>query len=291
MIIDAKTKFAGLIGHKINYTLSPTMHNAGFNALGLNIVYLAFDIKPEDFGKAIDGLRALGVLGFNITIPYKEQIIPYLNSLSDDAKLIGAVNTVVNDDGKLNGYNTDGIGFLASLNNFGITLSGISVTLIGTGGAGRAVACMLAKAGVGRICLSDKMIERSELLKTEILMKFKGIEVITGSLEHIERWLKDTTLLINATPIGMKSVDPLLVNPDLLRGDMVVYDLIYTPTQTPLLKNAVEKGAKVLNGLEMLVNQGAAAFEIWTGESAPVELMRQAALSRIKIMGNSSDPP
>ncbi len=281
MIIDGRTKIAGVLGHRIGYTLSPAMHNRAFIALGLNIVYLPFDIEPENLTKVVEGLIALGIVGFNVTIPYKDQIRGYLNSFSEDAELIGAVNTVKNENGYLKGYNTDGLGFIISLKEAEVVLAGMKAVLLGTGGAGRAVACMLAKEGVSRLCLTDKVRESANSLKGDIERKFDHIEVVTTSPEYLTGEIKKADIIINATGVGRRPEDHSIIEPQLLRADMVVYDLIYDPWQTPILKNAAEKGAKVLNGLEMLVQQGAAAFEIWTGMPAPVELMRQAALEKL----------
>ncbi|MFH1563559.1 MAG: shikimate dehydrogenase [Nitrospirota bacterium] len=289
MNINALTKIVGLIGYPIDYTLSPDMHNAAFKELNLNFVYLPFRVKSEDLHSAINGLSALNIVGVNVTIPYKELVMKYLDDFSPEAGMIGAVNTItipsregvggVLPEGKLFGDNTDGKGFVASLiEELKVNPANKKIFILGAGGAARAIGFSLANLGIKRMTITDKEMLKSEGLASNIKGYFPGVWLNTVGLEdnEFEGYIKETDILINATPCGMHKDDPLLIHPDWLSSDKVVYDIIYNPTQTPLLKAAKEKGCLTQNGLSMLVHQGALSFELWTGQKAPIEVMRQA---------------
>ncbi|MEW6607160.1 MAG: shikimate dehydrogenase [bacterium] len=281
MNINALTKIVGLIGYPIDYTLSPVMHNAAFKELNLNFVYLPFKVKPENLNLAINGLLGLNIPGANVTIPYKEMVMKYLDEFSYEAGLIGAVNTICVDDGKLIGDNTDGKGFVASLiEEMNVDPADKKVFILGAGGAARAIGFSLAKSGIKRITFMDKDVVKAETLTTQTKHHFPKLCIETVRLEdkEFEDNIKDSDILINATPCGISGNDPVLINPDWLSSKQLVYDIIYKPVQTPLLKVAREKGCKTQNGLGMLVHQGALAFELWTGKKAPVEIMRKAVI-------------
>jgi shikimate dehydrogenase len=285
-MIDAKTKVIGLIGHPVEHSFSPIMHNAAFKDKGLNYVYVAFDVLPENLKYVIDGAKALGIVGFNVTIPHKIEIMKYLEEIDRDAQLIGAVNTIKIENGRAIGYNTDGIGARKALEEEIGKVKDKNIIIYGAGGAARAVAFELAKNN--NIIIANRTIEKAEKLAKEIAEKLGkefGREVKFDSLDAD---LEGVDIVINATPIGMYpnvNVEPI-VKADKLREDMVVMDLIYNPLETVLLKEAKKVGAKAINGLGMLIYQGAIAFKIWTGVEPNVEVMKEAI---INIIGGGND--
>ena len=285
-MIDAKTKVIGLIGHPVEHSFSPIMHNAAFKDKGLNYVYVAFDVLPENLKYVIDGAKALGIVGFNVTIPHKIEIMKYLDEIDRDAQLIGAVNTIKIENGRAIGYNTDGIGARKALEEEIGKVKDKNIIIYGAGGAARAVAFELAKNN--NIIIANRTIEKAEKLAKEIAEKLGkefGREVKFDSLDAD---LEGVDIVINATPIGMYpnvNVEPI-VKADKLREDMVVMDLIYNPLETVLLKEAKKVGAKAINGLGMLIYQGAIAFKIWTGVEPNVEVMKEAI---INIIGGGND--
>lgn len=274
MNVSGKTRVAGIFGYPVEHTLSPLMHNAAFNKLGLDNCYLPFKVAPEDLPDAVRAIRSLNLLGVNITVPHKEHVIPLLDKIDEEAAFIGAVNTVVNNDGTLTGYNTDGRGFMSSLTEEGIDVAGKDVVIIGSGGACRAVSYYLSEKAA-RLSLYD-----IDALKARNLINdLKEIRSNVYLLDSAEDAGK-ADIIINATPLGMKTDDPSPVHPDLINSDMVVCDLVYKKTR--LLREAEKKGANTLNGSGMLLWQGVLAFELWTGVRPPVDLMRELLLSNIK---------
>lgn len=269
-MITGKTKVTGLIGYPVEHSLSPIMHNSAFQAIGLDYCYVTFPVEPSKLGDAVNGIRALSLKGVNVTVPHKEAVIKFLDSLDDEAKEIGAVNTIVNKEGYLVGYNTDGRGFMASLNENCINLKDKSVFLIGAGGAARAVAYYLSK-------------EAQEVLIYDIdLKKAKSLsEALKGKVRVSEDMalIKDADIIINATPLGLRPEDPSPVNPSLLKEGQVVCDLIYKKTE--FLKEAELRGCITIDGLGMLLWQGVFAFELWTGIKPPVEVMRNRLLESV----------
>lgn len=284
MEINAHTKIVGLIGYPIGHTLSPVMHNTVFNKFKLNFVYLPFEVRPEELAGAIKGMRGLGIVGLNVTIPHKEEVKKYLDSLSGEAEMIGAVNCIYRTDGGLRGDNTDGRGFLRSLTERGIDLEGKCAFLIGAGGAGRACAFMLAANGIHRIILADKVTAKANALGEDLTAEFplSSIRVISLDDNRIKDCIRGSDMVVNATPVGMRPDDGLVIDPDCLHNGMFVYDLIYNPIETPLLRAARERGAETLNGMEMLLYQGALSFELWTGKRAPIEIMWQVLEETLK---------
>ncbi len=277
--IGPETKLVGVFGYPVKHSASPAMHNAAFRACGLDYLYLAFEVKPENLRDALTGLPALGICGVNLTIPHKEDAVQYMNELSKEVIDSGAVNTVVIESGKLKGYNTDIKGFLKSLSeDAGFTPGGKKVVIFGAGGGSRAVLFGLAQARVSEVIIASKPFKQADELASEIAQKFPEVEIkaIPFNSESIGEEISSCSLLVNATPLGMKGEIPIS-NTECLHEGLTVYDLIYTPASTSLLEEARGRGAKTINGLSMLVYQGAASFKLWTGKEPPISVMKQAA--------------
>jgi len=277
------TKIVGLIGYPVEHSKSPIMHNAAFEFLGLDFIYLLFSVRPHYLKEAVMGLRALNVVGANVTVPYKEEVMEYLDEITPEAKFIGAINTIHNREGKLIGYNTDGQGFITSLLTDGkVKLEGQRVLLIGAGGAGKAVAVKLAERGVERLVITDKIVEKAEALVGRLQENIPDCPVyaIPSADREFARAVFESTLLINATPVGMREGDSCVIDPQYLHQDLFVYDVIYN-RDTPLIEEARKRGLKALGGMGMLVRQGAASFEIWTGQKAPIEVMWNRILKEL----------
>ena len=284
MIISGKTKITGIFGWPIEHTLSPLMHNVAFGKLKLDYVYLAFAVKPSELKEAVGVLRVVNIKGFNVTIPHKEKVIKYLDKVSGDVQLIGAINTICNVNGTLIGHNTDGEGFITSLLKDGkISLEGKKILLIGAGGVGKAIAVKLAQRGIDRIVITDKIATKAGKLVRHIVTNIPDCCCYRTPFDEkkISDEIKEIDILINATPVGMHKGDPCVINPKLLRKNIFVYDVVYNRT-TELLKQAKRIGAKNLGGLGMLLYQGAISFELWTGKKAPIDSMRKAILSKFK---------
>jgi len=281
-MIDAKTKVIGLIGHPVEHSFSPITHNAAFKDKGLNYVYVAFDVLPENLKYVIDGAKALGIVGFNVTIPHKIEIMKYLDEVDRDAQLIGAVNTIKIEDGRAIGYNTDGIGARIALEEEIGKVKDKNIVIYGAGGAARAVAFELAKDN--NLVIANRTVEKAEALAKEIAEKLNkkfGEEVKFAGLDVN---LEGVDIIINATPIGMHpnvDVEPI-VKAENMSKDMVVMDLIYNPLETVLLKEAKKANAKAINGLGMLIYQGAVAFKIWTGVEPNIAAMKDAIMRQMQ---------
>jgi shikimate dehydrogenase len=266
-MISGTTKVFGILGQPVAHSLSPAMHNAAFAALRIDAVYVALPVT--DLAQAVAGLRGLGIAGVSVTIPFKEAIIPLLTEVDADAHAIGAVNTVVNRDGRLWGTNTDWLGALAAL-QAQVDLAGRRVLVLGAGGAGRAIVYAVRRAG-GQVWVTDADLDRAKTLARE----FGGTAV-----PWTEAPQAAAAILINATPVGMAPQDDEIpYPPEQLANIQVVMDIVYKPLQTRLLREAAARGCRIIDGLEMLVYQGVRQFELFTGESAPVAVMRQAARS------------
>lgn len=283
MIITGKTRACGVIGDPINHSLSPIIQNAAFEALDLNFVFLAYKVKTSGLEDAVNGARALNIRGLNVTMPHKTRIIDFLDRIDLSAQIIKSVNTVLNKENLLFGFNTDGVGALRALKENGVEPKGRKVLLLGAGGAARAVAYTLAKEADELVVLNRTVKSSHNLAK--LLEKTVGKKVVAGSLSisDIQRNLQDSDILINATSVGMKpkpQESPVPIK--LLRRDLSVMDIVYNPIETRLIKDAKSMGAVVIGGIEMLIYQGAASFEIWTGKSAPIQVMKKAALSHLR---------
>ena len=274
----------GVIGDPIEHTLSPTMHNAAFDHLKLNFVFLAFKVKTAQLEDAMRGMRGLGIRGLNVTMPHKNAVIKYLDEVDPTVKFLGSANTILNDDGRLLGFNTDGVGALKALRENGVELDGKKLLLLGAGGAAKAIAFSIAKE-VGELVILNRVSEKAKEL-AEALSVTYGKKVVGEALSPsvIQKSLQDADILINATSVGMHPhVSQSLVAPQWLKPDLTVMEIVYNPVETKLAKHAKAAGAHVISGVEMLLYQGAASFEIWTGRSAPIEVMRKAALNKLGV--------
>jgi shikimate dehydrogenase len=274
MEVSGKTKIIGIFGNPIEHTLSPQMHNSAFKSLKLDMCYIPFRVSPDSLSQAVNAIKGLNMLGANITVPHKEKAIPLLDEVSEEAKFIGAINTVVNSDDKLTGYNTDGRGFMSSLSEENISVEGKSVFIIGTGGASRAISYYLSEEAL-KLSFFDVDKPKAEKLLAD-LNKIRDNVFLHDSADDIDKF----DMVINATPLGLKPSDPMPLDPDLLHKEIILCDLVYKKTN--LLREAEKKGCKIINGSGMLLWQGVLAFELWTGIKPPVDVMREALLSRIK---------
>ncbi len=275
-------KLCGIIGYPLEFTLSPAMHNAAFKSLGIEYVYLPFKVKEEDLKKAIEGMRALSIRGLNITIPHKVAALALLDELDPMAEKIGAVNTIVNSDGILKGYNTDAGGFLKVLLDRGVEPRGKKIVMLGAGGASRAISFILAEKGASLVILNRGLGRAQELVGN--IREIFGSKALALGLtgENLTEALVRADILVNTASVGMTPhADETLVPAELFKSGLLVYDIVYSPIKTRLLKDAEAAGAEIIPGLEMLVWQGASAFKLWTGQEAPVEVMRQAALREL----------
>jgi shikimate dehydrogenase len=277
MNISGKTKVTGLFGYPVEHSLSPAMHNAAFEHLNLDYCYVTFSVRPDLLGDAVKAIRALSLSGVNVTVPHKENVIPFLDEISEESSFIGAVNTIKNDNGKLTGYNTDGKGFMQSLSETGIDIRGKKILIVGAGGASRAIGYYLCKEA-SEVHLFDVDDKKANSLK-EHLNKLKWNVSLAGARSVKDKdFFSGIDIIINATPLGLKPDDPMPVDITLIKSSHVVCDLIYK--ETPLLREANKIGCKTMDGLGMLLWQGVFAFEIWTGIIPPVEVMRQAIGNR-----------
>ena len=268
--INGKTKIIGIIGENIENSLSPFIHNQIIFKYSLNFCYLPFQIAENNLGKAIQGIRALNIRGVNITFPYKEKVIEFLDELEESAKRIGAVNTIVNNNGLLTGYNTDVIGFKKSLQeDRKFVIKQKKAVILGAGGAARAVVYALLDEGVDEICIFNRTLEKAEKITEEFSPYFlkSSIKTFTLEEESLKDKIKIAHLLVNATSLGMPPQIDNTPLPDekLFHHDLLVYDLIYHSAKTLFLKQAERAGAKIINGLPMLVYQGIESFYLWTG--------------------------
>jgi shikimate dehydrogenase len=283
MHIDGTTRMVGIIGSPLEHSLSPVIHNAAFDYLGLNWCYIPLPVDPGFLQQAVDGIKALRFTGVNITMPFKTEIIPLLDEVAMFAESVGAVNTILIDKGKLIGYNTDGRGFYTALvRDLGYEVRGRRVLVLGAGGASRSVTVSLALAGCQSIVIVNRSPERSRQLAEIIVKSAPDIDVSWLSPEdNYDIVVAESDVIINATPLTTFNGD-LRVPVSLLNKNQLVCDLNYSLYQPPLLQEAEARGAQVMDGKGMLLYQAAAAFEIWTGLEAPVEVMRVALLRALE---------
>jgi shikimate dehydrogenase len=271
--LDQSTRLTGIFGYPLKHTLSPAMQNAGYAILNLNFVYLAFEVEPSCLKKAIESIRTLNMRGVNITVPYKEISIPYLDKLDPFARKVGSVNTIINENGTLTGYNTDAPGFLRDISEKVSNLRNKKALVVGAGGSGRAVTSALAAAKVRQLFIVDEDDGRA----TRLAAGLPGSETL--SKRTWKQKIKEVDILINATPIGMKPGKPI-IEKDFLHKGLFVYDVVYN-RKTELLSAADKAGIKSSGGLGMLLHQGTIAFELFTGKTAPIEVMNKALTSAI----------
>ncbi len=277
-MITGSTKIVALIGDPVEHSLSPVIHNAIFRDQGLDFVYVALRVREKSLPEAIAGARALGIRGINVTVPHKIAVLPLVDRLDKSASLVGAVNTIKNDGGKLVGFNTDGAGAVKALEREIGTLRGKRVLLLGSGGAGRAIAFSLVDARI-KVTLANRTADKTKKLAAEIKRKTgTGVEHVPLVKKDLKKTLEETDILINSTSVGMNpKPNQTPVTADMMHSALVVNDIVYKPLQTRLLDEAKRAGAQTVNGLEMLIHQAAASAEIWLGKKVPIELMRVAA--------------
>ncbi len=284
--IGGDWRVIGVLGYPVQHSLSPAMQNAAIQALSLPLVYVPFEVSPEHLATALDGLSALNMVGVNLTIPHKEAAVPLMDALASRADRIGSVNTVVFDGGKKIGYSTDGIGFLTPLHERRFQLKGAQCVIIGAGGAGRAILYALGESGAS-VSIINRTPTRSERLAAEVNQVWPGIakHLEWADKTEVEAAFRSCDLLVNATPLGMAPHDkevewdlPLRTLP----STAFVYDLVYRPAKTRLMEIAEDCGCETMNGLKMLVHQGAESFRIWTGITPPVAVMERAALEQLR---------
>lgn len=281
MNLSGKTKPYAVLGHPIGHSLSPAMHNASLQALGLDAVYLAFDVHPDRLMSVLPAMHEMGFGGVNLTVPLKEAAYRGIENLDDTARRLGAVNTVeFLENGSLRGHNTDGDGFLLAVREaFHMDLVGLKVFVIGSGGAGRAVAIACAAAGAAKVKVTDMDTARAERVAEEIGGLIPERNVSSYCTSALYDWTEASSkadLIVQATPVGMDETDASLLPPSAFRSGQSVLDLVYMYPETAFMKCARQAGAKAANGLNMLMYQGARAFTIWTGQSANEAAMRQA---------------
>lgn len=274
----------GIIGHPIGHSISPLFQQAALDAIGFDGAYEPWDVAPEGVGEFVAGLRSPGTLGINVTVPHKEAVIPFLDEVDDWASTAGAVNTIVNRDGRLTGHNTDGIGFLRALREgAGFEPQGQAALVLGAGGSARGVVYALARAGAARLVIANRTLERAERLAQ--ISADSGVAAEAAALSDAPQAATDVALIVNCTSMGMVH-GPDETGSPLSAADIpstaLVNDLVYNPLETPLLREAARAGAATLGGIQMLVYQGAASFEMWTGQPAPVAVMLEAATAAMR---------
>jgi len=281
--IDGHTLLIGLMAYPIRHSMSPTMHNNAFAKLGLNYAYLAFEVNNETLPSAIESIRTLDMRGSNISMPNKQKVIPLLDKLDPAAKMVGAVNTIVNDNGILTGYTTDGIGFMKALDDEGLDIRGHKMTLAGAGGAGTAIAVQAALDGVSEISIfnmKDATWANAER-NVKLINEQTDCHATLHSLEDRDDFkseIQSSYIYTDSTGVGMKPLEDqtLIDDPSWLRPDLIVFDTVYAPRTTKLMKVAQDAGVEhVYNGLGMMLEQGAAAFKLWTGEDMPVDYIHE----------------
>ena len=270
--ISGRTRLLALIGHPVAHSLSPAMHNASFVADDLDYVYVCLDIEPAELPTAVRGLKALKLRGFNVTMPHKRAMVPLVDELDQEARVSGAVNTVVVEASGLRGFNTDGGGMVMACQEAGIELSGKSVLLLGAGGTAAAIAVAFGKAGIGELHIANRNVERAARLRD----KLHGTGIRGLAIRPFNA-LPDAEIIINTTPLGMKEGDPMPVPPDYVQQGRAFCDAVYRPgTQTPLVQLARERNVPVVAGDRMLLYQGVLAQKLWTGREPNVMAMNQA---------------
>lgn len=287
--IDANTVLLGLFASPCRHSVSPLMHNSAFERLGINCVYLSFEVDDGTVEAAVNAVRTLGMRGVNVSMPNKREIVQYMDRLSPAAEIIGAVNTVVNDDGVLTGHNTDGTGFIQSLRDAGIDFAGRKLVLAGAGGAGTAIAVQAALDGFAEISFFNRRNARYEKAArlAEVIDDRTDCQVTMHDLndrEDFRRELATADVYCDATSLGMKPMEDmsLVEDPAWFHEDMAVCDIVYAPRTTKLMNVAQQAGVRhVINGLGMLLNQGAAAFELWTGQKMPLDYVRSQVFGEV----------
>lgn len=283
--MDSHTLLFGVIGDPVRHSRSPVMHNRAFAETGFNGVYAAFHVTPDKLGEAIAGMRALGFGGLNVTIPHKVAVMDYLDDIDESAQAAGAVNTIVHREGRLIGYNTDGIGYVRSLKEEAEPdLAGKTVVVLGSGGAARGIVWALLREKPARVVLANRTAEKAMRLAE----RFKGAPAAVEAVpwEALRRVCAEADIVVNTTSVGMApNTEETPVDPAWLRPGAVASDIVYNPLKTAFLAGAEARGCRIHGGLGMFVYQGACAFEYWTGRPAPVQAMREAVLGSLAPAG------
>ena len=277
--ITGHTRLTALLGSPVAHSISPLMHNEAFQLLDLDYTYLCFEANEETLPAAVDGLKACGIRGFNLTMPNKNKIVELLDELSPAARLIGAVNTVVNDDGHLTGYNTDGVGYMQAVKDAGYDITGKAITIMGAGGAATAICAQAALDGVEKIHIfareTSRFWDRTQKLAENInsTLPCKAVLHENKNTAALAQAISESALLLNATSVGMapNTEGTIIEDTSLYHPDLIVSDVIYNPRETRFLKEAREAGCRTFNGMYMLLYQGAEAFRLWTGKEMPVK--------------------
>lgn len=280
--ITGHTELIGLMAYPIRHSSSPAMHNAAFAKLGLDYAYLAFEVDNDSLEGAVQGIRSLKLVGSNVSMPNKTVVHKYLDKLSPAAEMCGAVNTIVNEDGVLTGHITDGTGYMMSLKDNGVDVIGKKITIVGAGGAATAIEIQAALDGVAEISIFNRKDEfwanaEETVRKINEKTNCKAQLFDLADLDKLKEEIASSYLFTNATGMGMKPLEGQTYIPDksFLRPDLIVSDVVYYPRETELLRMAKEVGCKTMNGLGMMLFQGAAAFKMWTGEDMPIEYMKE----------------
>lgn len=273
MSIKATTRLVSLLGNPVKQSQSPYMHNLSFKTLGLDFAYMAFEIEEGRVKEAVEAMKTLNAKGFNVTMPYKEEVMKFLDEIDNNARIIGSVNTVLNDKGKLVGYNTDGKGFIKALEEKNVEFKDKKVLILGSGGAAKGIAIQLALGFVKEIVIVNRTIKKADKIVSIIKKNIPGVKIKSLGLDEkiLKKELKDSAILINTTSVGMKDSigESIIKDVETLHKDLFVADIIYDPSKTKLLSQAQFLGCDSMNGLSMLVYQGALAFEIWTEKDMP----------------------
>ncbi len=279
MYLNGETLVYGIIGYPVKHSKSPTFQTAAFQKLGINAVYVPFHVKPEDLQKAIDGIRALSIKGVNVTVPHKEEVIKYVNEISEEVKYIGAANTIENIDGYLKAYNTDAYGFIRGLKELlqqvNKQIPELSFLVLGAGGASRAIIYGLVKEGAKKIYLANRTLEKAEKIISDFKQLNRFLEEVIEpvKLYEVEKYLDKVDVIVNTTSVGLHPEDKPLFDYEKIMKKHIIVDIIYK--KTPLIKKAEEKGCLWQDGLPMLLYQGAKSFEIWTKREAPIDVMKE----------------
>lgn len=302
IMVDGKTRILGVIGDPIEHTFSPAMHNAGLNALGLNYIYLPFHVTEDRLGECIQGAKAMGIEGLNVTIPHKTNVIKHLDDIDQVASMIGAVNTIQfiydeenessNQNNESNvrakGFNTDGYGCVRAIQEK-TSVKDKKVTITGAGGASRAIAFQIANSGIDELSILNRNIQKAESLADDLKSNLSSIGIDIGinayEIDNLKRELDDSDIFIDTTPLGMypNVNDNPIAESDMLHEDLLVNDIVYTPMETSLIKEAIKANAEVVYGYKMLLYQGIRSFEIWLNQEAPVDVMEKALLDVLGI--------
>lgn len=285
-MITGHTKLTGLLGSPVAHSISPMMHNESFKYHDLDYVYLCFDVNTDNLKVAVDGLKTAGIHGFNLTMPNKNLMCELVDEITPAAKIIGAINTVLNDNGKLIGYNTDGVGYMQAVKDAGHNIIGENMTLLGAGGAATAIAAQAALDGVASInifSIKDQFFDRAQKMVDTInsTTSCQASLYDLADKKMLNESIANSKILTNGTSVGMSpNVDNCIITDEsIFRPDLIVSDVIYNPKETKLLRIAKEHGCPTFNGLYMLLYQGAEAFKIWTGKEMPVELVKEKYFS------------